>query len=173
MSLIRKYIKKQLIRFTEPSELLFESHIEKAKHNLFVASLLQENSLTDWQIITSYYAIYHSIIGLLNRIGIISKNHNASILLLENIFIKENILKKHEIKKVKEIKNLKKEIMEQDVKKIKNIKEIRVDAQYTIKTNFKNEIADNALNFARNFVSKIERIEIKDNIFKIVENLKC
>ena len=37
-------------------------HIEKAEGNLHAAKLMEENKIFDWQIVCSYYAMYHLLI---------------------------------------------------------------------------------------------------------------
>ncbi len=168
---IKQLIKERMIRFSEPSETLFNSHINKAKHNLDVAVLMKENNFSDWQIVASYYTIYHSLLALLARVGIISKNHSATIDLVERIFVGDHI-SREDMAKIRDIKSIKELFDPGEIEEIRRIRSYRIEAQYSIKTSFQQTIADEALDFARNFLSKTQTIQILDEIYQKVKYIK-
>lgn len=86
---IEFFIKKKLLFFNQFDDFELKGHMEKAKHNLkFVGDNYKLNYL-DWVITGCYYAIYHSILGLILSKGYSSKNHDASLCILIKEFYKD------------------------------------------------------------------------------------
>ena len=85
-------------------------HLEKARMNLTTMSLLSEFNSNkkvrdilkiphdydsdEWVVICGYYAMYSSALALLSHIGFKSKNHSATIQVLEEYFVKKSLLDK-------------------------------------------------------------------------------
>jgi uncharacterized protein (UPF0332 family) len=68
----------------------------------------------DWAIISSYYAIYHTILSLLISIGYSSKNHACAIASLEYFFqMKKRRLADREILVIRQVKAIKKRMIEE------------------------------------------------------------
>lgn len=88
----------KLVKFFMVKKVLFEKkfdefelrgHLEKAKHNLrFVNDNYRLNYL-DWVVTGCYYAVYHSVLGLILSRGYFSKNHDASLSVLIREFYEE------------------------------------------------------------------------------------
>ncbi len=86
------------------------SFLEKARNTLMTLNLLSELNTNkgiksllkipenydpnEWVVITGYYAMYTSALALLAKIGFRSKDHTATLLVLEKYFVKKNILDK-------------------------------------------------------------------------------
>ena len=85
------------IRIMSPNANLSEGHIRKADHNLVVMTDLQKLGHEDWVAIAAYYAMYHSAMALLVRIGLESKDHAATAAALDYFFgkdVSKELLKK-------------------------------------------------------------------------------
>ena len=104
---------KQLIRLgyilkDDSVKNLSRKYLQKARNNLVTMSLLSDvnddkkardllkipldyNS-EEWVVIIGYYAMYASALALIAKIGFKSKNHTATIKILEEYFVKKNVL---------------------------------------------------------------------------------
>jgi len=83
------FIKKKVLFLNRFDEFELKGHLEKAKHNLrFVNDNYKLNYL-DWVVTGCYYAVYHSILGLILSKGYFSKNHDASLSVLVKEFYQE------------------------------------------------------------------------------------
>lgn len=76
-------ISRKKLRISESNPQLCEGHITKADHNLIVMTDLGKLGHNDWVVTTAYYAMYQSVLALLSRVGLESKEHAATIALLE------------------------------------------------------------------------------------------
>ena len=63
----------------KPNNKLSEEHINKAKHNLRAADYNIKGGFSDWGVSQSYYAMYHSLLAILFKLGFESKNHECTI----------------------------------------------------------------------------------------------
>lgn len=88
-SLRSRSARKRLV-IVPQDEAISVGHINKSKHNLVVMRDLSLLGHTDWLTITAYYAMYHSALAILSMAGLSSKNHAATIAVLEHFF-SENI----------------------------------------------------------------------------------
>ena len=93
--------------------------MEKARKNLITASILSEieknkevrkllkipedYSPGEWVVITAYYSMYMASVAVLASVGLKSKNHDATILALEELFVKKGLLEKDILKMIKGI----------------------------------------------------------------------
>jgi len=78
------------LKIVEPSEEIKKSYIEKSESNFISTKILLNNSRLEEAVSLAYYSMYHILIALLSRVGIKSKNHFASIILLKKIFNIDN-----------------------------------------------------------------------------------
>ncbi|MDY6789115.1 MAG: HEPN domain-containing protein [Candidatus Nanohaloarchaea archaeon] len=74
---IRGYFRQtpQLLSIIEPNSDLSKGHIQKAEHDLEVATDLEELGHSDWTIVAAYYTMYQSCQAILARIGLKSDQH--------------------------------------------------------------------------------------------------
>lgn len=103
---IKFFIKRELLVKDKSVKKLTREYLTKAKNNLTTLKILleiQENksirkelnipknySTYEWVAIIGYYAMYTAARALLSKIGYRSKNHSATIILLEEYFVKKN-----------------------------------------------------------------------------------
>jgi uncharacterized protein (UPF0332 family) len=63
------------------------SHVKKARHNLeFVADSLR---YPDWALVGCYYAAYHMALALIQKRGLSSKNHDATLTALIHCYYRQ------------------------------------------------------------------------------------
>jgi len=166
------------LKIVHPNENLSLGHIKKADHNLVVMTDLSELKHEDWVVIAAYYSMYQASLSLLLKIGLSSKEHAATVAVLE-YFFGENIGKKllEKFNSLKEKKDLLETltIQEKYIDYLWDIKGARESVQYGVDIGYKEN--EKIVNHAREFVSKIKLVleelneEIIKNISLEVENL--
>ena len=165
---------KQLIRLgyiskDDSVKNLSQKYLQKARNNLITMSLLSdinnnkkvrellkipsEYNTDEWVVITGYYAMYASALALIAKIGFKSKNHTATISLLEEFFIKRKLMSKEDISLLKNAIFQKIEI-----EKLSEARHKREIAQYSVTKQTTKEIAESIKQDAYNFIIKVESI---------------
>jgi len=102
------YLKKRVLLKDKTVVNLAANYLEKAKTNIITIRILfdvqedrkireklnvpKEYSTYEWVVITGYYAMYSAALALIAKIGFRSKNHAATILILEEFFVKKKLL---------------------------------------------------------------------------------
>ena len=173
-NLIDNFLKKDQLIKNDEYKRLEKSYLMKARKNLMVARLLlkisEEEGIKkmlkiasyfetyDWVIIISYYAMYTSALSALAKLGFKSKNHLATISVLEY-----NYVNKSESKKGLEVKDIHKltkayTLSEQLIIKLMETKTKREAAQYDATPNITKEMAKTALDDADEFITNIEEV---------------
>lgn len=85
---INNYQELKLIKKIEPNNNEIKGHFTKAEHNLkFVSSV--SNDFSDWIVVGCYYCLYHLALALINKKGLYSKNHDATLCLLIQEYYKD------------------------------------------------------------------------------------
>jgi uncharacterized protein (UPF0332 family) len=156
---------------SEPNDYLSSGHIKKADHNLIVMTDMDKLGYEDWVVIVAYYAMYHSALGLLVKIGLDSKDHATTVAVLEYFFgeqIGKELLEK--FNHVKEKKDKIESIIIEDkyIDYLWKIKRARETVQYGISLTYKetNVVIKNA----RAFVSRIKIViaELDGNLVEAI-----
>ena len=163
------YIKRELLIKDESVKRLANEYIAKAKNNLITLKILDEfqndkpfrkklnipedYSTYEWVVITGYYAMYTAAISLLAKIGYRSKNHTATLCVLEEFFVKKKILEQ-------DILILLKSAMfhKEEIEKLSDARHKREIAQYSITKQTTKSIAEKIKKDAYDFVNKCEEI---------------
>ncbi len=171
IKIMKRSNKERGIRISNPNSDLSDGHTKKSDHNLVVMTDLQKLGHEDWVAITAYYAMYHSAMALLARIGLESKDHTATVSSLDYFFGKEiskEFLKKfHQVKEMKDrIENL--TIAGKYISKLWKAKREREKAQYGISMSYSE--AESMIKDARDFTSRM-KIIMDDMDEKITEEL--
>lgn len=167
--LINFYLKSGQLIKDKNVIVLSKEYLKKAKNNLItmgVLSEIQENKKVrdllkipsdynsdEWVVITGYYAMYASALALIAKIGYKSKNHNATISLLEEFFIKKKLMSKEDIGLLKNAI-----IQKVEIEKLSEARHKREIAQYSVTKQTTKEIAENIKQDAYNFIKKVETI---------------
>ena len=166
---IKFYIKRELLIKDESVKRLAKEYLTKAKNNLITLKILSEiqedklfrkkhdipdnYSTYEWVVITGYYAMYTAAISLLAKIGYRSKNHTATLCVLEEFFVKKKILDEDILMLLKSAMFHKEEI-----EKLSDARHKREIAQYSITKQTTKSIAEKIKKDAYDFVNKCEEI---------------
>ena len=148
---------------------LSSKFLQKARHNLITMSILsrlndnkkardllktpKDYDSNEWVVITGYYAMYTAAISLLAKIGYRSKNHTATLCVLEEFFVKKKILDE-------DILILLKSAMfhKEEIEKLSDARHKREIAQYSITKQTTKSIAEKIKKDAYDFINKCEEI---------------
>lgn len=144
-------------------------YLQKARNNLITMSLLSdinnnkkardllkiplEYNSDEWVVITGYYAMYSSALALIAKLGFRSKNHSATIILLEEFFIKKKLMSKEDINLLRKVI-----LQKEEIEKLSEARHKREIAQYSVTKQTTKEIAENIKQDAYNFINKVETI---------------
>ena len=90
MNFLIKLKKEGKLKIVESSEEVKKSYIEKSESNFISAKILLNNNRLEEAVSLAYYSMYNVLIALFFKVGIKSKNHLASIILLKKIFNIDN-----------------------------------------------------------------------------------
>ncbi len=166
---IKYLIKKGYISKDDSVKNLSQRYLQKAKNNLVTMKILseiQENKKArdllkipldynsdEWVVIVGYYTMYSSALALIAKIGYRSKNHNATIILLEEFFIKKKLMSKEDIGLLKNAV-----IKKEEIEKLSEARHKREIAQYSVTKQTTKEIAKSVMQDAYNFINKVEEI---------------
>ncbi|MCK5600757.1 HEPN domain-containing protein, partial [Candidatus Pacearchaeota archaeon] len=83
---LRRSKGKRGLKVMSPNNSLSEGHMKKADHNLIVMTDMSKMGHEDWVVITAYYAMYQSVLSLLAKIGLESKEHATTVAVLDYFF---------------------------------------------------------------------------------------
>ncbi len=167
MNSIDFFIKKEQLSRDESVKLLAKKFLGKAKTNLITMNILYELNKNqkarellnipleydpmEWVAITGYYSMYASALALLAKIGFRSKNHTATLTVLEEAFVKKKILSKNDLGLLKNAV-----FQKEEIERISKAKEKREIAQYSVTKNTTEQIAEKIRKDAISFVNKVE-----------------
>lgn len=169
MKSINFYLKKKLLIKDEGVKELTDKYLTKAKNSLFTLKILfemQDNkqfrknlnipedySTYEWAVICGYYAMYSAALALVAKLGYKSKNHSATILILEEFFVKKKELDEVSINLLKNAK-----IKKQEIDELSEARHKREIAQYSVTKKTTKEIAEEIKKDAYDFVDKAEEL---------------
>lgn len=165
------YLKEGDIYEDKNFSALVPYYINKARHNLMTAKLINDisedirnkKSLSipddyeafDWVIVAGYYAMFHMATALLGVAGIRTRSHESLINALEYQFVhKKNLLETDFIKDISEAKNLE----EQYINKMWAAKSKRTIAHYKAEKEISKKDASKILNYSTKFVDRLHEI---------------
>ncbi|MFH1248939.1 MAG: hypothetical protein V1660_02200 [archaeon] len=166
---IKQLISGGYISKDDSAKNLSKKYLQKARTNLVTMSLLSDlnnnqkardllkipsdyNS-DEWVVICGYYAMYAAALSLIAKIGYKSRNHTATIKLLEEFFLKKKIISKEDIDLLKNAI-----IQKSEIEKLSAAKHKREIAQYSVTKQTTKEIAESIKQDAYSFINKIEAI---------------
>ncbi len=105
---LRRSKGKRGLKVMSPNNSLSEGHMKKADHNLIVMTDMSKMGHEDWVVITAYYAMYQSVLSLLAKIGLESKEHATTVAVLDYFFGEQ--VKREVIDKFNDVKERKDKI---------------------------------------------------------------
>ena len=137
----------------EPDIKQAKRHLGKALNNLRAMELMFSNDLFDWTVICGYYAMYHSVLASLLKIGLRATAHHCAIAAFEEFYVKRGKVNPEYTEYIEKAKQLE----EKYANLLEEAKENRITVQYGIGLLTNND-AEWIIGDAKEFVLKIEEI---------------
>ena len=128
-------------------------HIDKAHNNLRAMTLMFNNNLFDWTIICGYYAMYHSVLAALYKIGIRATAHYCAVAAFKEFYVKRGKVKAEYVAYIKRAKQLQQKYSNS----LDKAQENRVVEQYGVEI-VTNDDAEWIIEDAKDFVLEIEEV---------------
>ena len=125
-----------------------EKQITKAESDLGTMQYLYEGNKTDWVASTAFYAMYHSLLAVLYKLGYESRNQECTITAIEK-FMRDKTISLEQ-KYIDMIRSLQ--------EGIENAKSIREEMQYGSKTSMEEERCKRSMDDAKRFVDRIKEM---------------
>lgn len=125
-----------------------EEQIKKAESDLEAMQYLYNGGKTDWVASTGFYAMYHSLLALLYKLGYESRNQECTIIAIEK-FVKGKTISLEE-EYIKMIRSLQ--------EGVEDAKSIREELQYGSKTVLEKERCEKLMTNARKFVDRVKEV---------------
>ena len=145
-------LRKKLINKINVNQINIEGHVSKAKHYLKAMDYNIKGEFSDVAVSNAFYAMYHSLLALLLKLGYEARNQECAINAIQ-YFI--------EIKKIDiNIKYID-IIRRTSENKPKDAKTLREEFQYGIETSVNKDVLNLTKNNAIDFVETFERM-LKD-----------
>jgi len=166
MKSLRWFLRKEQLIKDETAKKLSKKYSEKARTNIVTMELLskapdhkkilelpEDYDPGEWVVIAAYYAMYIAALSVLAKIGLRSKNHSATIKVLEEFFVEKKLLDKEYLESLEKVKLNKEELEE-----LKKAKERREIAQYSVTKRTSKDLAEESRKKAHKFVDKMEEL---------------
>lgn len=130
-----------------------QNQIKKAKSDLETMEYLFKGNKTDWVASTAFYAMYHSLLAILYRMGYESRNQECTIIAVES-FMKDGLISLEQ-----EFIDIIRSMQENAEDAIST----REEMQYGSKTSMEKKRCEMLMNQAKRFVERISEVleEIK------------
>ena len=122
-----------------------EKQIEKALSDLDIMQYLYDGKKTDWVASAVFYAMYHSLLAILYKLGYDSRNQECTITTIEKFIADKTI--NLEQKYIDMIRNL---------QNVENAKSVTEEMQYGSETSMEEERCKKLMNNAKEFVDRIK-----------------
>ncbi len=166
---IKFYLGKGQIIKDKEAVHLSERYLEKAKNNLFMTQMLSEiqknekvrellkvpkkYDVSEWTVVSGYYAMYTSALSLIASIGFRSKNHSATLAILEEYFVKKKHLEDRDLLLIRNA-----QFQKEEIEKISEARQKREIAQYSVTKQTTKEISEKVKVDAYSFVNRVEEV---------------
>ena len=163
------YLKNRQIVKDKNVVSLSGRYLEKAKNNLLTMGILSEiqqnreirdllkipsyYTSDEWVVITGYYAMYTAALALLAKAGFRSKNHAATLLMLEEHFVKKKHLDEKDLLLIKNA-----QFQREEIENLSEARYKREIAQYSVTKQTTKNIAEKIKKDSYDFVNKVELI---------------
>ena len=127
---------KNGFELVEPNENLTNAYLKKAENSLKATLALK--GIKDWEISSSYYAMYFSLYAILMKIGIKCEIHSCSINFMRYF--------------------LSKYFKEEEINLVERSQKARIDTQYYSNRNISNELYEKIINNASLFFIRCKEV---------------
>ena len=149
-ALSKKYLQKAKNNF---STMRLLSEVNSNKEARVLLNVPPDYNSDEWIVITGYYAMYAAALALISKIGYRSKNHTATLILLENSFIKRRLISEEDLSILRKAM-----IQKEEIEKLSDARHKREIAQYSVTKQTTKEIAERIKKDAYDFINKVESI---------------
>jgi len=136
------------LRTIKPDSLESERQIKKALSDLETMQYLFDGGKTDWVASAAFYAMYHSLLAVLYRMGYESRNQECTIIVIEKLVEEKAIGLEQEY--VDMIRNM------QDG--TEDVKSIREQIQYGSETSMERARCKRLMDDAKKFVERVREV---------------
>lgn len=138
------------LRKVKPDKNEMKKHVQKALHNLKAVDHNIKGGFRDWAVSAAFYAMYHSLLAVLSRLGYESRNQECTIAAVEYLIKKGKVkLDQQYIEMIRRTS----EMLPKDAKML------REEYQYGTEVEVDDEILNRLKANAKEFVEKV-RISI-------------
>ena len=110
-------------------------------------------SAEEWIVICGYYAMYSAALALIAKIGFRSKNHTATLIVLDEFFVKKKILSQDSVLLLRNAA-----FQKEEIEKISEARDKREIAQYSVTKQTTKDIAEKIKKDAYDFVNKCDNV---------------
>ena len=125
-----------------------ERQIKKAESDLETMQYLYDGNKTDWVASAIFYAMYHSLLAVLYKIGYESRNQECTIIVIEKL-MKDKIISLEQ-EYIDMIRSLQ--------ESVENAKSVREEMQYGSETSMEEERCKIFMDNAKKFVDRIKEV---------------
>ena len=132
----------------EPDFEEAEKQVKKALSDLDAMQYLYDGKKTDWVASTAFYAMYHSLLAILYKLGYESRNQECTVVMIEKLIMDKTI--NLEQKYIDMIRSLQEDV--------ENAKSIREKMQYGSETSMEEERCKKLMDNAKEFVDRIKEV---------------
>ena len=140
-------LRKKLVFKTNSGNNEADAYIEKAKHYLKAMDYNIKGGFADIGVSNAFYAVYHSLLALLSKLGYVARNQECAINAIQHFI--ENKKIDLDMKYIDLIRRT-------SENKPKDAKMLREELQYGTETSVDKKILDNLKSNAIEFVEVIE-----------------
>jgi len=160
------FLNKKLLLKDITVKRLSKNYMKKARNNIVTMELLN-NSINfreilglssdydpnEWIVITAYYSMYMAALSILAKLDYKSRNHSATIIALEELFVRKRLLEKEYIEILDKIR-----IKKEEIEELNKARDRREAAQYSVTKETTKNIAEETRIDAHKFVDKMEEL---------------
>ena len=140
--------KNKGLKKTEENLEESEMQMKKAESDLETMDYLKEGNKTDWVASAAFYAMYHSLLAVLYKLGYESRNQECTIIAIEKLIKDKTIsLEQKYVDMIRSIQE-----------GVENAKSIREEMQYSSETSMEIERCNKLMDNAKEFVDRIKEI---------------
>jgi len=136
-----------------------EKQIKKAVSDLDTMQYLYEGKKTDWVASTAFYAMYHSLLAILYKLGYESRNQECTITAIEKLIINKKV--NLEMRYIEMVRDLREDV--------EDAKSIREKMQYGSETYMEEKRCKKLMDDAKEFVDRVK--EVLEEISGVEEGL--
>lgn len=158
------FIDKGLLARSGGMRNMAGNYMRKARQNIVTMELLnrardfrdelelpEDYEPDEWVVIAAYYAMYMASLAVLARFGLKSRNHTATIMALEEIFVRKRLLEKKYVAIIEKTR-----LRVEEIEKLEDVRKRREIAQYSPTKDTTREMAEKSRKDAHEFADRME-----------------